>query len=100
MTKVQPSRDQISDNSLQQERAPVSGVAKEGTMDLSDVSAGAARKTPISADADDAQRWRELISTIGAEIAGPLSAALERINALITSGRIDRVGLRALRDEV
>ena len=30
----------------------------------------------------------------------PLTAALERIHALITTGKIDRAGLRALRDEV
>ena len=37
---------------------------------------------------------------IGAEIAAPLTAALERIHALTTTGKIDRAGLRALRDEV
>ncbi len=46
------------------------------------------------------QRWQDLASQIGAEIAGPLTAALERIHALTTTGRIDRTSLRALRDEV
>ena len=45
-------------------------------------------------------QWHELVAQIGAEIAGPLTAALERINALTNTGRIDRLGLRALRDEV
>ncbi|HJV94505.1 MAG TPA: hypothetical protein VJ608_00655 [Albitalea sp.] len=48
----------------------------------------------------DAERWRELVSAVGSEIALPLSAALERIHALTTSGRIDRASLRALREEV
>ena len=46
------------------------------------------------------ERWHELVAQIGAEIAVPLTAALERINALTSTGRIDRQGLRALRDEV
>ena len=46
------------------------------------------------------ERWHDLVSEIGAEIAAPLTAALERIHALTTTGRIDKAGLRALRDEV
>lgn len=46
------------------------------------------------------ERWHALVSQIGAEIAAPLTAALERINALTSTGRIDRQSLRALRDEV
>ena len=49
---------------------------------------------------DDEARWPELVSQLGAEIAAPLTAALERINALTATGKIDRAGLRALRDEV
>jgi hypothetical protein len=37
---------------------------------------------------------------MGAEIAVPLTAALERINALTSTGRIDKKGLRSLREEV
>ena len=48
----------------------------------------------------DAGRWRLLIAELGAEIAHPLTDALERIHALMSSGRIDRGGLRTLRDEV
>ncbi len=46
------------------------------------------------------ERWRQVIAELGAEIAHPLTAALERIQALISSGRIDRSGLRSLRDEI
>lgn len=49
---------------------------------------------------DTTDRWPNLVSQIGVEIAEPLTSALERINALIGTGRIDRHSLRALRDEV
>lgn len=47
----------------------------------------------------DAQ-WGDIVQQLGAEIAGPLSAALERINQLMNTGQIDRQGLRNLRDAV
>ena len=40
------------------------------------------------------------MSQVGAEIAEPLTAALERINVLTSTGKIDRAGLRALREDV
>src|SRR6185369_7590970 len=46
------------------------------------------------------QRWHALVSQVGVEIAEPLTAALERIHVLTATGKIDRAGLRALRDEV
>lgn len=49
---------------------------------------------------DSDQRWPDLVSQVGAEIAEPLTAALERIHVLTATGKIDRAGLRALRDEV
>jgi hypothetical protein len=44
--------------------------------------------------------WRELVARLGADIAGPLTAAIERVHALATTGRIDRHNLRVLRDEL
>lgn len=41
-----------------------------------------------------------LAGELGSEIAAPLSAALERVTALTASGRIDRSGLDALRQEI
>lgn len=41
-----------------------------------------------------------LVSELGAEIAQPLTAALERVNTLATTGRIDRTGLTLLRLEI
>lgn len=54
------------------------------------------QRTPTT----DGVRWRDLIAELGAEIAHPLTLALERVNALISSGRIDRAGLRLLREEI
>lgn len=55
-----------------------------------------------TATRDDAElaRWQELLGQVGRELAEPLTAALERVTTLTTTGRIDRAGLRALRDEV
>jgi hypothetical protein len=72
-------------------------------MDMSDVinrSAASSHAATAAEAVADGDRWRDLISAVGSEIAGPLTAALERINALTTSGKIDRASLRALREEV
>ncbi|RQO54360.1 hypothetical protein DBR47_23025 [Paucibacter sp. KBW04] len=45
-------------------------------------------------------QWGEIVQLLGAEIAGPLSSALERIHGLVSTGQIDRQNLRALRDSV
>jgi CheY-like chemotaxis protein len=74
-------------------------------MDMSDIghnpiaqrSADTLPGTNVPADHE---RWNALVSQIGAEIAAPLTAALERINTLTSTGRIDRASLRALREEV
>lgn len=49
---------------------------------------------------ESAPSWRTLTAQVGREIAEPLSAALERVIALTTTGRIDREGLRLLRLEI
>lgn len=46
------------------------------------------------------QQWLALVGEFGADVAGPLTAALERIDSLTQSGRIVRADLKALRDEV
>jgi len=70
-------------------------------MDMSDIKRGSATHGPaVPPEAKGDDRWRDLVSSVGSEIASPLTAALERINALTTSGRIDRAGLRLLREEV
>jgi hypothetical protein len=67
-------------------------------MDMSDGGTAAAR-TP-SAVAADGERWREVVTEVGSEVAAPLTGALDRIDALVATGRIDKANLRALREEV
>ena len=44
--------------------------------------------------------WRDLVQQIGCEIAGPLTAALDRLLHLTETGSIDRPGLLAMRQEI
>ena len=44
--------------------------------------------------------WREIIGQIGSEVGLSLSSALERVTVLATTGKIDRAGLRLLREEI
>jgi hypothetical protein len=73
-------------------------------MDLSEISGsaaqGLAKKMSGGSPPSNEGRWHELVSQIGAEIAAPLTAAIERINTLTSTGRIDRSGLRLLREEL
>jgi hypothetical protein len=69
-------------------------------MDKSDINPTLRSRPHQTGDAVDLEHWRGLVSELGAEIAGPLTSALERIVALTTSGHIDRQGLRELRAEV
>lgn len=68
------------------------------SADLPEPTAGAAASG--GANGDTASHWLALVSEFGADVAGPLTAALERIDALTASGRITRADLRALREEV
>jgi hypothetical protein len=54
-------------------------------------------KTPVEPNEG---HWREIIGQIGTEVGLPLSAALERVTVLATTGKIDRAGLRLLREEI
>lgn len=47
----------------------------------------------------DLLRFQELVAQIGRELAEPLTTALERVNALLSTGTIDRHGLKALLSE-
>ena len=64
-------------------------------MDLSDLGRAPANKhmaEPLDLNA--------LVAQLGSEVATTLSSALERVVALSASGRIDKAGLRALREEI
>jgi CheY-like chemotaxis protein len=56
--------------------------------------------SPDSAPPDLTEHWRDLTGLVGREVAEPLSAALERVVQLATTGKIDRDSLRALRTEI
>ena len=67
---------------------------------MRDVEDAAGTSAPSGVDSAETEQWREIVGEIGSEIAMPLTAALERIHALASTGRIDKAGLRALREEV
>jgi len=76
-------------------------------MDLSDLNrapanSGTATPPPNTDDkgSPDALRWAEILNALSAETSGPLTAALERVQTLATTGRIDRASLRALAEEI
>lgn len=66
-------------------------------MPDSKTGSGSRRLLPPESDAD---HWRALIETVGAAVASPLTAALERVQALSATGRIERSSLRSLLQEV
>ncbi|MEO8152874.1 MAG: hypothetical protein ABI605_07385 [Rhizobacter sp.] len=59
------------------------------------VAHGSEEAAPVEHD-----HWRDVVGEMSAEIAGPLTAALDRVQTLVTTGRIDRSSLRALGDEI
>ena len=69
-------------------------------LDRSKVAQEPTGTLPGDGSPGESDRLHALVSQMGAEIAVPLTAALERINALTSTGRIDRQSLRALREEV
>jgi CheY-like chemotaxis protein len=56
-------------------------------------------RRPFAHDSD-ADHWRILVETVGAAVAAPLTAALERVQALSATGRIERSSLRSLLQEI
>ena len=72
-------------------------------MDMSDQPAAlgkGAATAPFASERGGSEGFRELVAQIGRELAAPMNSALERVNAFAASGRIDRAGLRALREEI
>jgi hypothetical protein len=68
-------------------------------MDMADFSRPASALQADSAQ-PRADEWRRLFELLSAEVAVPLTAALERVHALVATGRISRQDLRQLRSEV
>lgn len=78
-------------------------VTPSPAITLADTLADPTGVMPSDAGADpqaELQRFHELLALVGRELAEPLTAALERVNALVGTGKIDRSGLRALLAEV
>lgn len=71
-------------------------------MDMTDITQAAASRRIAALDEphEDADDGYDLLTQIGSEVAGPLTAALERVTTLGATGRIDHTGLRALREEI
>ncbi len=66
-------------------------------MDLSEL---AQAPSPLSNAPVEAPDAHQLLAQLGGEVAVRLSSALERVVNLAATGRIDKPGLRALRDEI
>lgn len=71
-------------------------------MDMTDLTQASASSAPPveAALLAEPEHWRGVIGEMSAEIAGPLTAALDRVQTLASTGRIDRWSLRALSDEI
>lgn len=76
------------------------GVSGLTTPSAAPLVASATDGAPDGRPAQTAQDWRDLTARIGADIAQPLTNALERVHTLMATGRIERDSLRALRDEL
>lgn len=101
---VRPRRDRRSDATLRihpDDPADVQHPAPARKLPtMADADPNPPRQPNTSDDAAESDRWREALTQLGSEIAGPLTSALERVHALATSGRIERQNLRALREEL
>ncbi|MFM7506679.1 MAG: hypothetical protein ACKO5J_09125, partial [Rubrivivax sp.] len=69
---------------------------KLNTLQLTDPKA----PTPMGRRAAEPVDSQGLVAQLGGEVAAHLSKALERVTTLAATGKIDRAGLRALRDEI
>lgn len=65
-------------------------------MDLSDLSGAPSNGRRMAEPLDP----HALVAQLGSEVAANLSTALERVTTLAATGKIDRAGLRLLRDEI
>ena len=65
-------------------------------MDLRDLPAAPPPGRRVAEPLDP----QALVAQLGSEVAAHLSSALERVTTLTATGKIDRAGLRALREEI
>ncbi|MBX3625972.1 MAG: hypothetical protein KF892_13245 [Rhizobacter sp.] len=71
-------------------------------MDMTELKRAPEATAPLAPEdtAVEHDHWREVVGEMSAEIAGPLTAALERVQTLASTGRIDRSSLRSLGEEI
>ncbi len=72
-------------------------------MDMTELKRAPAAATALVAEAPapaEPDHWRDVVGEMSAEIAVPLTAALERVQTLAATGRIDRLSLRSLGEEI
>jgi hypothetical protein len=69
-------------------------------MDLTDLNRAPSTAAPPEDAPVEPDHWRDVVGEMSAEIAVPLTAALERVQTLATTGRIDRSSLRSLNEEI
>jgi CheY-like chemotaxis protein len=70
-------------------------------MDMTDLNRAPPGITPlVPEESPENDHWRDLLSELGAEMATPLTAALDRVQSLVSTGRIDRSSLRSLGEEI
>lgn len=73
-------------------------------MDMTELKRAPTAATAPAPEPDGVEvepdHWRDVVGELSAEIAGPLTAALERVQTLASTGRIDRSSLRALSEEI
>lgn len=73
-------------------------AARPTAVNTHAASTGAA--SPVAVPAGDSPTLSDVVARLSAEVARPLTQALDRVIALAASGKIDRPGLRALREEI
>ena len=66
------------------------------SLELTDPTAPTAMGRRVAEPIDS----QALVAQLGSEVAAHLSSALERVTTLAATGKIDRAGLRALREEI
>lgn len=69
-------------------------------MNLADISRDEMTVNPIVSPPTPDQALSDVVARIGADVAMPLTAALNRVQTMSSTGRIDRSSLAALRDEI
>jgi len=70
-------------------------------MDMTDLNHAPPGIAPIAPEEPiEHDHWRDLLSELGAEMAMPLTAALDRVQSLVSTGRIDKSSLRSLGEEI